>query len=211
MKLKTNAPMLLAAIALSGCVYADGSPNRPVNGALIGGASGAVIGNAIGHDGRSAILGGVLGAAIGGAIGQNMATQERELNQRLAESGAQIINSGSQLRVILPESVTFPTGSAMVNASFVPALRDVAHSLRTHSYSTVRVVGHTDNVGSAAYNQQLSEDRARSVARILVGYGVASSRLSYSGRGYDEPMSSNTSAAGRTQNRRVEIVITPPN
>ena len=140
-----------------------------------------------------------------------MANQERELNQQLAGSGAQIVNSGSQLRVILPEAVTFATGSATVNSGFLSALREVARSLRSHPNSTVRVVGHTDRVGSAAYNQQLSEDRARAVARILIGDGVASSRVTYSGRGYNEPITSNASASGRAQNRRVEIVITPTN
>lgn len=209
MKLNVKALTLVTAVALSGCVNPDGSPNRPVNGALIGGVTGAVVGNAIGNDDKSTIIGGVVGAAIGGAIGQNMAVQERELNQQLAGSGAQIVNTGNDLRVILPEGVTFPTGSAVVNSSFLPALREVARSLRNHPYSTVRVVGHTDTVGTAAYNQQLSEDRASSVARILIGDGVSSSRLTYAGRGYYEPVASNATAAGRAQNRRVEIVITP--
>lgn len=206
---KTKALTLATAIALSGCAYPDGTPNRPLSGALIGGVTGAVVGNAIGDDDKSTIIGGVVGAAIGGAIGQSIATQESELNQQLAGSGAMVVNTGSQLTVILPESVTFATGSSIVHASFLPALREVARSLRAHPRSTVRVVGHTDNVGTAAYNQQLSEDRARSVARILVANGVPSWRLTYSGRGYNEPIASNVTATGRAQNRRVEIVITP--
>ncbi|MBL3571407.1 hypothetical protein BV509_14170 [Rhodovulum sulfidophilum] len=192
-------------ISLAGCTYNDGTPNQPATGAVIGGVTGA----AIGDDTRSTIIGGALGAAVGGAIGANMAQQERELNQQLAGSGAVITNTGSQLRVILPEGVTFPTGSATVASSFLPALREVARSLNAHPNSTVRVVGHTDTVGSAAYNQQLSQDRALAVARILIRDGVSSSRISYSGRGYNEPITTNATAAGRAQNRRVEIVITP--
>lgn len=211
MIIKVTAITLAAAVALTGCTYNNGMPNEPATGALIGGVSGAVLGKAIGDDTRSAIIGGAIGAAIGGAIGENMALQERELNQQLAGSGARITNTGSQLRVILPEDVTFPTGSAVVNTGFLPALRQVAKSLRAHPNSTVRVVGHTDHVGSAAYNKQLSLDRAQSVAQILVNYGVASSRITYSGHGFGEPITSNASASGRAQNRRVEIVITPTN
>ena len=94
--------------------------------------------------------------------------------------------------MILPEGVTFSTGSATVASSFMPALREVARSLNAHPNSTVRVVGHTDNVGSAAYNQQLSQDRALAVANILVRDGVSASRMTYSGRGYNEPITTNT-------------------
>lgn len=200
-----------AALTLTGCTYNNGMPNQPATGALIGGATGAVLGQAIGHDTKATAIGAVVGAAVGGAIGADMARQERELNQQLAGSGAVITNTGSQLRVILPEGVTFPTGSATVASSFLPALREVARSLNAHKNSTVRVVGHTDNVGSATYNKQLSQDRALAVARILISYGVSSSRITYSGRGFDEPITSNATAAGRAQNRRVEVVITPTN
>lgn len=118
---------------------------------------------------------------------------------------------GGQLRVILPESVTFPTGSSVVNSGFRPALNEVARSLRAHPNSTVRVVGHTDNVGSMAYNQQLSVDRALAVARILIANGVPASRITYAGRNFAEPITSNATADGRAQNRRVEVVITPTN
>lgn len=205
-------PMLLTvAVSLSACTYNNGMPNQPGTGALIGGVSGAVIGKAVGGDDRSAIVGGVAGAVIGGAIGTNMARQERELNQRLSGTGVQIANTGDQLRVILPEGVTFPTGSATVNAGFLPALRELAQSLRAYPDSTIRVVGHTDNVGSMAYNMELSRARALAVASILIRYGVQSTRITYSGRGYSEPIASNGTANGRAMNRRVEVVITPTN
>lgn len=211
MMMKATVLTLASAVALAGCTYNNGEPNRTANGVLIGATTGAVIGTIVGDDTRSAVIGGVVGGAVGGAIGESMARQERELNQQLAGSGARLTNTGSQLRVILPESVTFPTGSAVVNTAFRPALREVARSLRAHPNSSVRVVGHTDNVGSMAYNKQLSVDRALSVARILISEGVAATRITYSGRGFDEPITSNASASGRAQNRRVEVVITPTN
>lgn len=211
MILKATAFTLASAIALAGCTYNNGEPNRPANGVLIGATTGAVLGTIVGDNRQSALIGGVLGGVVGGAIGENMARQERELNQQLAGSGARVTNTGSQLRVILPESVTFPTGSAVVNTGFRPALHEVARSLRAHPNSTVRVVGHTDNVGSRAYNQQLSVDRALAVAHVLISEGVPASRITYSGRGFAEPITSNATANGRAQNRRVEVVITPTN
>jgi outer membrane protein OmpA-like peptidoglycan-associated protein len=157
------------------------------------------------------LIGGAVGAAVGGAIGAQMAAQERELRQSLAGTGADVTNTGSQLRVILPEAVTFRTASSVVDPGFRPALRTVSESLRQHPNSTVRVVGHTDNVGSAAYNNQLSRDRAMSVARELIANGTSAQRVTVSGRGFNEPITSNATAAGRAQNRRVEIVITPTN
>lgn len=211
MILKATVLTLVSAMALTGCVYPNGDLNRPANGAVIGGVTGAVIGNAIGHDSKATIIGGVVGAAIGGAIGQDMERQERELSGQLAGTGAVVTNNGTYLQVILPESVTFPTGSSDVNSSFLPALRELARSLRAHPNSTILVVGHTDTVGTAAFNKQLSLDRASAVARILVSYGVSSSRIRYAGRGYNEPIASNATASGRAQNRRVEVLITPTN
>jgi len=200
-----------ASLTLAGCTYNDGTANRPATGALIGGLTGAAAGQAIGGDTKATLIGGAIGAAVGGAIGTQMANQERELRQSLAGTGADVTNTGSQLRVILPEAVTFRTASSVVDPGFRPALRTVSESLRRHPASTVRVVGHTDNVGSAAYNNQLSAERAMAVARELVASGTAASRITVSGRGFNEPITSNSSAAGRAQNRRVEIVITPTN
>jgi outer membrane protein OmpA-like peptidoglycan-associated protein len=203
--------MATASLTLAGCANPDGTTNQTGTGAIIGGLTGATAGQMIGGDARSTVIGGAVGAAVGGAIGAQMAAQERELRRSLAGTGADVTNTGSQLRVILPESVTFPTASSVVDPGFRPALRAVSASLRQHPASTVRVVGHTDNVGSAAYNSQLSQDRAMAVARELIAAGTAASRISVSGRGFYEPITSNATAAGRAQNRRVEIVITPTN
>jgi outer membrane protein OmpA-like peptidoglycan-associated protein len=200
-----------ASLALAGCTTPYGASNQTGTGAILGGLTGAAAGQVIGGDTRATVIGGAIGAAIGGAIGAQMAAQERELRQSLAGTGADVTNTGSQLRVILPESVTFRTASSVVDPGFRPALRTVSESLRQHPNSTVRVVGHTDNVGSAAYNNQLSQERAMAVARELIAAGTAASRITVSGRGFHEPITSNASAAGRAQNRRVEIVITPTN
>lgn len=202
---------LVAVIGSAGCTYNTPSQTSTTQGAILGGMTGAALGTIVGDGTQSAIVGGVIGAAIGGAIAQNMAAQEAQLNQGLAGSGARVINTGSQLRVILPENVTFATGSSIVAADFRPALSNIARSLRAYPNSAVRVLGHTDSVGSDAVNKQLSWDRANAVSRILVSNGVGHTRITYSGRGAAEPITSNATAIGRAQNRRVEILITPTN
>ena len=99
----------------------------------------------------------------------------------------------------------------LMDTGFRPALRNVADSLRRHPNSSIRVVGHTDNVGSAMLNNQLSQDRALAVARVLIENGINGNRIVVAGRGFYEPIASNNTAAGRAENRRVEIVITPTN
>jgi len=155
------------------------------------------------------VIGGLVGAAIGGAIGNNMAKQEAELGAQLAGSGAGVVYNGADLRVILPESITFATDLAVVNSSFRASLGRVADSLKRYTHSTMRVVGHTDNFGIDAHNQQLSEHRAQALASILIAEGTPSGRFTYTGKSFLEPMASNSSATGRVQNRRVEIFITP--
>ena len=156
MKTPSHFLALASALAIAGCTYNTPVQSNPTDGAILGGITGAALGSMIGDDTKSAIVGGVIGAAIGGAIAQNMANQEAELNQDLAGSGARVINTGSQLRVILPENVTFDTGSATVAEAFRGSLRSVANILRKYPDSKVRVVGHTDNVGTDAINSQLS-------------------------------------------------------
>jgi len=207
---KTFATLGLAgALALGACSYPDGSVNRPGSGMLIGGLTGAAAGQIIGGNTEASLIGAALGAAVGGGIGASMAAQERELRGSLAGSGAEVTNTGTDLRVILPEAVTFRTDSSVVDSGFRPALRHVSTSLQRHPDSRVRVIGHTDNVGTAAYNNTLSQERAMAVARVLIETGTDAGRVSVAGRGLYEPVVSNATAAGRAQNRRVEIVITP--
>ncbi|MDP2739409.1 MAG: OmpA family protein [Pseudorhodobacter sp.] len=207
----TLISVAILGLAVAGCTNPNGTPNQTGTGVVIGGLTGAAVGNAIGKDTKATAIGGLVGAAIGGAIGNDIARQQAELSNQLAGTGAGVVYNGTDLRVILPESITFATGSAVVNSSFRASLGNVADSLRRYPNSTVRVVGHTDNVGTDAYNQQLSEQRALAVASILIADGTASSRVTYSGRSFHEPVASNSSATGRAQNRRVEIIITPTN
>jgi outer membrane protein OmpA-like peptidoglycan-associated protein len=120
-----------------------------------------------------------------------------------------VVNNGNQLVVTLPNDILFGFDSAAVGIQSQNDLRAVAASLNRYPNSVVNVIGHTDNVGAAAYNQSLSEQRARAVANVLIGAGVSAGRVNVVGRGEDQPVASNQSDQGRAQNRRVEIVITP--
>ena len=118
-------------------------------------------------------------------------------------------NTGSELIVNLPQDILFATDSASLRGDLTQDLQAVARSLLNYPNTTVQVVGHTDNTGSAAYNQDLSQRRAQSVASVLQANGVPGGRIVAFGRGEDQPIASNLSVAGRAQNRRVEIIIRP--
>jgi outer membrane protein OmpA-like peptidoglycan-associated protein len=109
----------------------------------------------------------------------------------------------------MPQDVLFATDSAILRADLTRDIKAVAANLIRYPNSRIEVAGHTDNSGSAAYNQDLSQRRAVSVADVLRQSGVPNARITAYGRGEDAPIASNQSPAGRAQNRRVEIIIRP--
>ena len=199
------------AVLLAGCVAAPpGDPNRTRQGALAGAIAGAAIGAATGDGARrdeilaGAVIGGATGAGIGQVLDRQAADLRRDLDGRIG-----ITNTGSQLIVNLPQDILFDTDSAVLRGDLQDDLRAVAGNLQQYPNSTVQVIGHTDNTGTAAYNQDLSERRARSVASVLTQSGVSFNRVQTIGRGEAQPVASNQTAEGRRLNRRVEIVIIP--
>jgi outer membrane protein OmpA-like peptidoglycan-associated protein len=131
------------------------------------------------------------------------------LNEDLAGTGAAVTRVGDALLVTLPEGVTFDTGSAEIKPQFSRALTQVAQTLNEYPESYIDVIGHTDSVGAADYNQTLSEKRADAVRRALIQRSVAAARVVAYGMGENSPVADNASAAGRSANRRVEIKIIP--
>ena len=93
-----------------------------------------------------------------------------------------MVNTGNTLVVTLPEAITFDVDSAVVHPEYVDEIAFIARSLRDNPSSTVQVIGHTDNTGSTAHNQTLSERRAAAVAAILTGNGVETWRVRTAGR-----------------------------
>lgn len=199
--------------ALSACTNPPtngASPNRTQDGAVIGAMLGGLFGATRGGSpnlGRTA-AGAVIGGAIGGIIGAQLDKQATEL-QRDMGGNIGVVNTGNELVVTMPQDVLFDTGSAALRADLRADLNTLAASLLRYPDTSVEVVGHTDYVGDAAYNLNLSQARANSVASVLMGAGVPAGRVIAYGRGEDEPVASNLTAAGRAQNRRVEIIIRP--
>lgn len=217
--IRAKTPILIAAgAALTLTAACDGQTmggfggptNKTQQGALIGGIAGAVTGAAASDkSGKGALIGGAIGALGGAAIGNALDKQEAELRRELDNERVQINNTGDRLIVTLPQDILFAVDSATVNSGLRGDLLTVADSLQNYPGSTVQVVGHTDNSGSASYNQQLSERRANAVADVLRDGGVAYNRINAYGRGEDQPIASNLTVQGKAQNRRVEIVILP--
>jgi outer membrane protein OmpA-like peptidoglycan-associated protein len=206
----TVSLVALSALGLAACTNPDGTTNNTGTGALVGAGVGAVAGRIIGGGNtKGTVLGAAVGAAVGGGIGASLDAQQKALQQDLSGTGARIINTGDRLIVSLPEAITFETNSANVRSSLRPSIRAIAANLQQYPNSRVQVLGHTDNTGTQAYNQQLSISRAQAVRRILVNNGISANRVTAQGLGESSPIATNATAAGRQANRRVEIVIIP--
>ncbi|VAW81295.1 Outer membrane protein A precursor, partial [hydrothermal vent metagenome] len=113
------------------------------------------------------------------------------------------------LKIDVSSEVSFDFNSANLKPAFRPTLNKVAGILARYPKTMVTVIGHTDNIGSEAYNHSLSERRARSVMDYLIDHGVAAYRLNAVGRGETQPRATNATEAGRQLNRRVEILVRP--
>jgi len=180
-------------------------------GAVIGGVAGAIAGAVIqnnrghGNAKRGAVIGGVAGAATGAIVGAMMDKQERELRQI---QGVDVTRTApGELKVTVKNEVLFDFNSAGLRQASRDSLREMANVFQKYPDTTLSVEGHTDSIGTAAYNQSLSRRRARSVASYLEDIGVRSSRIETVGYGESQPVASNNTAEGRQLNRRVEIHV----
>lgn len=206
--------LLVGVIALSLTACATDDPNRRAKtGATIGAVAGAILGHQVSHK-QGAVIGAVAGAIAGGAVGNYMDKQERDFNATLADEQRQKEiemerMKDDTLKLTMNSEVSFDFNSATVKPAFRDTLDKLADLLRKYDRTVVHVVGHTDSVGSDAYNQSLSERRARAVMDYLVSRGVPTERLRSEGRGEREPRDSNATEAGRQLNRRVEVYMKP--
>ena len=121
----------------------------------------------------------------------------------------QVDRVGDEIRLVMPESITFATVSAALISSSTTTLASVADVLAKYTDTTIQVIGHTDSTGSDAINEPLSRNRAAAVANFLSNRGVAANRISATGMGARQPIASNTTTDGKAQNRRVEIKVNP--
>lgn len=218
-KLTTLSVALAATLTLAGCATYTGQttdpndPNRTQRGALIGAGIGAVAGLLSGDDAterrQRALVGAGVGALAGGAVGAYQDRQEAALRSQLAGTGVDVIRDGDNITLSMPGAITFGFDSSALQPQFRPVLDDLAMTLNEYNQTIIEVAGHTDSVGDAAYNQNLSEQRAATVASYLATRGVMRDRMITIGAGETRPIASNDTEAGRAQNRRVEITLVP--
>ncbi len=208
----------LAAGLVAGCQTTDPYTGEKETtsstlGALIGAGTGAAIGMISGHDARErrqrAMVGAGVGALSGGAVGAYMDRQEEELRRTMRESGVTVTRKGEDIVLNMPGNITFRTGSADLNSQFFKVLDGVAQVTRKYDKTIIEVAGHTDNVGGADYNKQLSQRRADAVAQYLRSKGVMDARIITAAGGEEHPIASNSTEQGRTANRRVEVTLAP--
>lgn len=188
----------------------DGMSKTAKYGGL-GALAGAVAGAAINHDnrGKGALIGAAVAGAAGAGYGYYVDKQEAELRRSMEGTGVQVERQGDNIQLIMPGNITFATDSADIASNFYTPLNNLATSFRQYEQNSIEIVGHTDSTGSHAYNMNLSQRRAQSVANYLQAQGVNATRVTTRGAGPDQPVASNASEAGRSQNRRVEINLRP--
>ena len=207
----TTAGLLATAACTTNPYTGQREINRTAVGAVLGAGAGYLFGDIVGgrQDRAERIIGVGIGALAGGAIGAYMDRQEAELRRQTAGTGVDIVRQGDELLLRMPAGITFDFNSYSVRPEFQATLNEVASTLAAYPQTYVDVLGHTDSVGSDAYNQTLSEQRAQAVASYLTARGVNAARIATRGYGETMPIASNDTDAGRAQNRRVEIKVVP--
>jgi outer membrane protein OmpA-like peptidoglycan-associated protein len=208
---------MVAALGLGGCMTYDPytgeeKTSSATKGSIIGAIGGAAVGAATSSKsdrGKGALIGAASGAAVGGGIGYYMDRQEAQLRRKLEGSGVRVVRNGDQIDLVMPGNITFDVNQSTIKPSFQDTLESVAVVLKEFDKTSIRIEGHTDSTGSRDYNQLLSERRAGAVRDFLLDQGIDASRTRAVGYGPRQPVASNDTAAGREQNRRVELTLVP--
>ena len=211
--IRTTAFSLTAiALVLSGCESMSPREKGTAVGAGVGAVAGAAVGSATGGKaGTGAAIGGVLGAVAGNLWSKRQEDRRIAMEQATQGTGVDVSRTAdNQLKVNIPSDVSFDTGSATIKPQMRAVLDPFAASLKDDPKAQLTIVGHTDSTGSEALNNPLSVQRAQSVRDYLSSRGVVSTRVLTEGRGEREPVSDNTTDAGRAKNRRVEILLREP-
>lgn len=188
-------------------------------GSIIGAGGGAVIGgilgNIIGKDSKATAIGAAIGSAVGAGSG---ALIGKHMDKVAAETAAQVENAKvetvtdanglSCVKVTFDSGILFKTGKYDLNDTSKNELANFAEVLKKNTDCSVDIQGYTDNVGSDAVNNPLSQNRAESVASFLKQKGVSNDQLkNVTGFGASNFVADNSTEAGRQQNRRVEVYM----
>ena len=217
----TSKKLLIAVITVlmvSSCATDEYGNSRPLTraekGAMIGAATGVLLGLTTKDKKKKAALYGIVGGIAGGAVGAYMDKQRKDFERVLSNE----INAGAievhklpenNLMVTMTSKTAFEVDSTNIKQGFHSTMDKISNVVNKYGKTHLNLVGHTDSTGSSAYNQRLSERRASSIQGYLGARGVIPQRMTVYGMGEDQPRASNTTSAGRQLNRRVEIVIEP--
>lgn len=209
--------IIAIVIGLTACTSIDPytgqqKTSNTAKGAGVGAVTGALIGVATASKkdrGKGALTGAAAGAAVGGGIGYYMDRQEAALRAKLEGTGVRVVREGNNIRLVMPNNITFGVDRYEVRPEFYSTLESVAIVLKEFDKTNIRIAGHTDSTGSAEYNQTLSERRASSVGQLLTTHGVISGRVWMTGYGERYAIASNDTDYGRQANRRVELELVP--
>ncbi|WP_167855462.1 OmpA family protein [Hymenobacter fodinae] len=186
--------------------------SKTAKGGLLGAGGGAVAGAVLGRviGGKSgtaagAIIGATVGGAGGALIGRKMDKQAEELQKDM--QNARVERVGEGIKITFDSGILFDTNKSDLRAASMSEIQKMAEVLKKYPDTNVLVEGHTDNTGSDAINQPLSERRAQAVANYTTSQGVDASRITTKGYGSTQPIADNSTAEGKQANRRVEIAI----
>lgn len=211
---KIIAIVLGMCVCLSGCKTWNGM-SKTGQGAIIGTGGGAALGSIIGalagNTAVGAVIGGAVGAGAGAVIGNRMDKVKKQAQAQLPNATVETVKDANNLdavKVTFDSGILFATNKADLNQTSKNELNNLANIMKQNSDVSIDVRGYTDSTGSDAINQPLSVNRAQSVANYLTQNGVKYSQMkNVNGYGSSNPVASNETAAGRQQNRRVEVYL----
>tara|TARA_R100000935_G_scaffold8302_7_gene17391 strand:- start:17094 stop:17804 length:711 start_codon:yes stop_codon:yes gene_type:complete len=213
----TIVSLALATLVLFTNCEATRNANNSQKGTVIGAAGGAilgaVLGNNIGKGGNGelgAVIGGVAGGAAGAIIGRRMDNQAKKIETEIPGAQVERVDDGIVVTFDENSGVYFDTNKYNINSKSMETLDKLTGVLREYPDTDVLVIGHTDSTGSDTYNMTLSKQRAESVTSYFtVTKGLGSGRFTTNWYGEQSPVADNSTAEGRAQNRRVNVVIVP--
>ena len=220
MKKTIIAISVASTLVLSGCTTFDAytgeeKTTNTVKGASIGAGTTLILSYLANKDKNSderrkrMLRDAGIGAIVGGGVGYYMDTQEAKLRKQLRSTGVSVQRDGDNINLIMPGNITFPTDGRDLRSDFYPILDSVALVVEEYNQTIIAISGYTDSTGSDAYNQTLSEDRAKSVGDYLKSKSINTARIETVGFGEQNPLADNNTEEGRALNRRVELTLIP--
>ncbi|MGK0385818.1 MAG: outer membrane protein OmpA-like peptidoglycan-associated protein [Patiriisocius sp.] len=215
-KVAMFAMCVTLVVAMTSC-EATKNANNKQKGAVIGAAGGAVLGailgNNIGKGGNGeigAVIGGVLGGGAGVLVGNKMDKQAQQIEDEIPGAKVERVDDGIVVTFDENSGVFFDTAKYNINSASQATLDKLSGVLVEYADTNMLVIGHTDSVGSDQNNMTLSKNRATAVTNYFTARkGMSVSRFTINWYGEQSPIGDNNTAAGRAENRRVNIVIIP--